>query len=118
LCRFDIILQYIAGMVNAGGEHLPELVILATQIVGGLFGVLLARVLRRARLGNLGSLIVGIVGGVCGGLVAASYGFGAAALVNGEVAAPVGIAAQAAAGAAGGALFAVLTGLVTGRAAR
>jgi uncharacterized membrane protein YeaQ/YmgE (transglycosylase-associated protein family) len=97
---------------------LVELIVLAAQVVGGLFGVLFARVVRRARLGALGSFIVGIVGGVCGGLIAASYGYGAAALVTGEIAAPIGIAAQAAAGALGGALFALLTGLITGRAAR
>ncbi len=87
---------------------------LATQLLGGILGaVLVAAALRRFALEYLGALVIGIVGGALGGLVATSMlGLVPAALPDGAFGPPAAIAAQAAAGAAGGALLAVLTGLL------
>ncbi len=86
----------------------------ASQLLGGILGAgIVALALRRLALEPLGSLIIGIVGGSLGGLVATStFGMPPAALPDGALATPAAIAAQVAGGGAGGALLAILTGFL------
>ena len=83
---------------------------LAAELLGGVGAAMLAGVMPgTCRLGVLGALIVGLVGGALGGLILMQY---TGPTAPGMASDATALAIHAASGAAGGTALAIVTGLL------
>jgi F0F1-type ATP synthase assembly protein I len=95
-----------------GVQFMDVVTLAAEQLSGVLAAAVLSLLVSRARIGPLGILVVGLVGGGLGGLILTQYTGTAPVLSSAE---PKALAAHIASGAAGGAALALVTGFLTSR---